>query len=494
MATISTSGISALQVIKSEHLLRIINALNGVVSNDIKISGSLANGDSNTATNYSHAEGNLTLAVNNSHAEGSETIASGQYSHAEGYTFFGDSGDQFTQATGIGAHAEGRGTWAKGDGSHAEGASTGNGVDTDYILTASGSYSHAEGASTLSLGVYSHAEGYFTTTIGIASHAEGRQTTASADYSHAEGLSITGISGGSLRALGYGSHAEGYNTITYGTGSHAEGYFTIASGSYSHAEGGLTHTKGFASHAEGNSTSASGDYSHAEGLGTVALGTYQHVQGQFNISSSDTSAFIHGNGTSTSNRSNLIFASGSEVQVTGSLSVSGTLRVGPTTVLGAPTYGVTPQAILAFSSSTAGGGTLDLRNTSTDIAAGEFLGTIQFSGKDDQSVAYSMVQIRATANYAPNAGDSGGGNLKFYTSPGIGGNPPYERMAISASGLVNMTSGLVVTGSTTINNILTLVPTSSLPIGQPTGSFIVSGSGANCKPYFYNGTTWTALF
>ena len=40
MATISTSGISALQVIKSEHLLRIITTLNGSGSNDIVVSGS----------------------------------------------------------------------------------------------------------------------------------------------------------------------------------------------------------------------------------------------------------------------------------------------------------------------------------------------------------------------------------------------------------------------------------------------------------------------
>lgn len=61
-------------------------------------------------------------------------------------------------------------------------------------------------------------------------------------------------------------------------------------------------------------------------------------------------------------------------------------------------------------------------------------------------------------------------------------------------GTNTITGSLNVLGTTTINTILVLTPTSSLPTGQPTGSFIVSGSGANCKPYFYNGTTWTALF
>ena len=65
MATISTSGISALQVIKSEHLLRVINALNGVVSNNIIISSSLSNGNNVVSTGqYSHAEGVDTQAIN----------------------------------------------------------------------------------------------------------------------------------------------------------------------------------------------------------------------------------------------------------------------------------------------------------------------------------------------------------------------------------------------------------------------------------------------
>lgn len=41
MSTISTSGISPSQIIRSEHLLRIINALDGTTPNDIIISGSL---------------------------------------------------------------------------------------------------------------------------------------------------------------------------------------------------------------------------------------------------------------------------------------------------------------------------------------------------------------------------------------------------------------------------------------------------------------------
>ncbi|MDB4232123.1 hypothetical protein N9795_00305 [Candidatus Pelagibacter sp.] len=272
MATISVLEITPLNPIKSEHLLRIIKALNGVASNDIIISGQLSNGNGVSAT--------------------------GRY-----------------------AHAEGEKTTAAGDSSHAEGINT--------TTTGDGAYSHAEGDTTTSKGLYSHAEGSNTT------------------------------------AEGESSHAEGYGTLSSGKYSHAEGYFTTASGNY------------------------------------------QHVQGQYNRTSSADSVFIHGNGTSNSNRSNLIFASGSQFQVTGSLLVTG---------------------------------------SNTLIGTKTITGSVFISGSK------------------------------------------------TIIGTNTITGSLNITGSTTINNILTLVPTSSLPTGQPTGSFIVSGSGANCKPYFYNGTTWTALF
>jgi hypothetical protein len=113
--------------------------------------------------------------------------------------------------------------------------------------------------------------------------------------------------------------------IATGEYSHAEGSITKAIGDYSHAEGDFTQAKGNYSHAEGQETIASGSYSHAEGLQTIALANHQHVQGQYNSVSSVPSAFIVGNGTDDSNRSNLIYAAENEVQISGSLKVSGSI-------------------------------------------------------------------------------------------------------------------------------------------------------------------------
>ena len=135
------------------------------------------------------------------------------------------------------------------------------------------------------------------TTIGKNSFAFGKNVTASGAESHAEGYGTT--------ASHVASHAEGEETTASGVISHAEGWKTTASGEESHAEGEETTASGIASHAEGDGTTASGQYSHAEGEGTIASAKCQHVQGAYNIEDTEGKyAFIVGNGTSDTNRSN----------------------------------------------------------------------------------------------------------------------------------------------------------------------------------------------
>ena len=112
--------------------------------------------------------------------------------------------------------------------------------------------------------------------------------------------------------LGEHATAEGTNTTASGGSSHAEGGMTIAEGSASHAEGAKTTASGTGSHAEGTQTLASGYYSHAGGRGTIAQRMSQVAIGQYNIADTQGAneeakgeyAFIIGNGSSSSRRSN----------------------------------------------------------------------------------------------------------------------------------------------------------------------------------------------
>ena len=264
--------------------------------------GSHAEGESTQAIGqYAHAEGNLTVAFGQgSHAEGTFTLASGSNSHAEGFT---------TIASGSYAHAEGSYTLAVGQSSHTEG----------YYTTASATYSHAEGSETQAKGIGSHAEGRFSIASGSYSHAEGNDCVAQGDYSHAEGYTTD--------ATGNYAHSEGSQTIASGIYSHAEGLASQATGEGSHAEGQLAQATGTGSHAEGYGTIAQGNWSHAEGFGTYTQGNYQTAVGSYNVLSSSPSAFIIGNGTGSLSRSNLLFASGSQVQISGSLNMSGSVTI-----------------------------------------------------------------------------------------------------------------------------------------------------------------------
>ena len=151
-------------------------------------------------------------------------------------------------------------------------------------------YSHSEGIKTQALGYGSHAEGNNTITLGFNSHAEGEETKAEGIQSHAEGYgSTTKSQAGHAEGLSttvtneaFAAHAEGWLTTAYAPGSHAEGSSTQATGTFSHAEGKGTIANGFMSHTEGDTSQADGDASHAEGYKTKAYADYSHVEGKIN--------------------------------------------------------------------------------------------------------------------------------------------------------------------------------------------------------------------
>ena len=232
-------------------------------------------------------------------------------------------------------------------------------IFNDYTNNvASGDYSHAEGYKTKAYANYSHVEGNLNWTYGIGSHAEGNNSNALTDYSHAEGkrttagrkcFKVTAASGtpngegtytldsidnlttnltitlcesngvgsttiNATYAIGTITAIDTTNKIitvdkfftptmndedenansdyyiyandkpTYGTqtnifiNTHAEGQSTEAFGIYSHAEGYHSKSYGEASHAE-CASQANGKHSHSEGSGTTANGLFSHTEG-----------------------------------------------------------------------------------------------------------------------------------------------------------------------------------------------------------------------
>lgn len=218
-------------------------------------------------------------------------IASGAYSHAEGYS---------TTAIGIHSHAEGHKTTTYGKYNHAEGNAT----------KTSGECAHAEGRATVAIGNNTHAEGYQTTAIGAGAHAEGRGDKSFTDESLGLfSIDTTGnITYEKDTKVIYNKWKANKFGLAFGTAAHAEGSNTIALGTHAHAEG--------------NSTAAVGNYSHAEGSNTIAASPYQHVQGKFNIED-DSMVHIVGWGDGESNRKNI-----HTINTDGNAWFSGTITVG----------------------------------------------------------------------------------------------------------------------------------------------------------------------
>jgi hypothetical protein len=166
--------------------------------------------------------------------------------------------------------------------------------------------------------------------IGIGSHVLASGTNAFAQ-------------GTGSNATGDFSFSQGRNTIASGFAAHAEGLGSQAKGAYAHAEGRNTIASGSYSHTQGRETTASGDYSHASGYGTRAFGNYQLVAGQFNITNTDNSSFIIGDGTDTNNRSNILFAGNNKIELnspvtaSSNISASGNL-IGNNLVIGGGTF------------------------------------------------------------------------------------------------------------------------------------------------------------
>jgi len=338
-------------------------------------------------------------------------------------------------------------------------------------------------------------QGLAVTASGIYSHAEGRDTISSGNYSHVEGFGA--------KAIGSSSHAEGDNTEAIGEASHAEGLASIAYGDYSHAEGYFT--------------IASGTYSHTAGRQTVAIGDYQSVIGQFNRATTGIGAFIIGNGLNNSNRSNLLFASGSQFQISGSLYLSGAnISNGTGHVL---TYDNTTGLVTYTSSAALGGGSAMPGGTTGQIQynnAGAFAGVskLTYDGTtlkaDGLTISGSTGLIVSSTLYLSGASinntgfvltyDTASGLVSYTSSAGLGGSSidtsqfvtnsqtgSFVTNSQTGSFITNTQTGSFVTNSQTssfvtnsqTSSFVTNSQTSSFVLNSQTGSFVINNQTAS---------------
>jgi hypothetical protein len=196
----------------------------------------------------------------------------------------------------------------------------GNQTSASIVITGSLSQGNLNRAS----GQDSHAEGIATLSSGIASHTEGRFTTA----------------------VGEGSHAEGVNTVALGFNSHAEGRLGIAFGFASHTEGEGCGAYANYSHVGGNYSEARGDHSFAHGWSVISGDKHQFVVGQYNQRVSGSGSFIVGGGPNDFQRTNLIYTTGSVLQINGSLQITGSVSILNTP--GTPANTATPNRWIPF--------------------------------------------------------------------------------------------------------------------------------------------------
>jgi hypothetical protein len=361
-------------------------------------------------------------------------------------------------------------------------------------VTASGAFSHAEGLLAQAIGIFSHAEGVFTTSNDPTSHTEGiSNTVLSGSYI---GSSISGIlffidqdltgvfsTGTSVNVILLdlstrqstvditkidNINLDGSNTIIeLQNPPGVDGLIVISNigegGAGSHAEGIGTTVSAPGSHTEGLFTTTFGLGSHAEGLYTVAVGDYQHVQGRYNLSSSAQSAFIIGNGLDDSNRSNLVFASGSQFQITGSLQVTGSAfikNLSNTAQVNIVTIDTASGQLFVTASSAIGGGggssTPGGANTTIQFNdAGAFSGSGNFTfDKSTNEVNLSGSLINNGLTYPP----ADNGEFSFIQSDGNGNlslqyvNTIYETIHNSEATTVVKGTPLYVSGSTGANS------------------------------------------
>jgi hypothetical protein len=149
---------------------------------------------------------------------------------------------------------------------------------------------------------------------------------------------------------------------------------------------------------------------------------------------------------------------------------------GATGATGTPSQGLLSNVIVGAT----GGGVLDIRNSSTSILTGNTIGTIQFTGKDDNAVAYTNAQIKVLTSSNTGTGDAGVSDLVFYINNGGSGITPIEALRLNGNGIALPSASAITLGSG--NAQITY------GFGDPNDSFGISSSaniGIDTSSFMY---------
>ena len=174
-------------------------------------------------------------------------------------------------------------------------------------IKVSGINSVGQGESVSISGNGSCAFGAYLSIYGDKIFAEGMNNISYGTVSHIEGI------GCYIGTTAYCSHVGGYFAKAFGPYSHCEGYgtYTDKLSKCAHAEGYGCIAQGPISHVQNYNCTTVGYYSHASGYYTTADGYAQTVIGQYNVQLGTSNsimqtdpAFIIGNGSYPSTRSN----------------------------------------------------------------------------------------------------------------------------------------------------------------------------------------------
>lgn len=441
MATISTSGISTQQIIRSEHLLRIINALNGVNANDIIITGPLNNGLSCIATgSYSHAEG-------------LGTIAQGDYQHTQGaYNISLSAQSAFIIGNGTSAGNRSNLVFASGSTFQVTGSLQVLGSITGSLFGTASYATSSSRAVTASYALSSVNSGPISVT---SSTLYSTNPAAGPGFSTNNSIFL-GLQAGYTASGAYHSNFFGQYAGQLATNAYYSNFLGLQAGisatnannsNFVGSQAGQSATNANYSNFLGNQAGQSAtSANNSNFLGNSA---------GFQATSAYYSNFF---GQSAGRSATTAYYSNFFGYQAGYLAVSASYS----TLIG---YQVGYEST----------GTPSLSIGSNNIIIGT---NITLATQQKDSINLGGI-IFATGSYSTTSGNPFSGSVSG-AKVGIGTSTPLYTLDVS--------------GSTRINDILILEPRTTTPTGQPTGSFIVSGSGANCKPYFYNGTTWTPLF